>query len=164
MEKKNPPQELIDRGLSDIPILEKINEIPPPPFNFDGTSYFAKCMRVVDGDTYIIAVIDRGIPVSFKCRANGFNVAESRRYKGITDEELEKGKMVKTYVTKLLEGKIILVTFKGVDKYGRPMIDVILERRHRNAGSPRSFGGSLCEHLIEHGYAKEYNGAGEKEW
>lgn len=149
---------------NDIALLAPIEKTPPPLFDFNRTQYFAKCMRVVDGDTFVIAVIHRVAgtltPVSFKCRALGYNVAESRRYKGITDAELEKGKTVKEYVTWLIEGKIIRVVFFNTDKYGRPLIEVSFD----DAKSTERYNVSLADHLIGIGHAAAYSGSGEKNW
>jgi endonuclease YncB( thermonuclease family) len=133
--------------------LKALTDVPRSIFDFGGIIMPARVMRVVDGDTYVLAVIINDEPVSITCRGDGYNTAESRRYNGITEEEYKKGNMVKNYVKGILTDKIVSTSFGKSDKYGRMLASIKLDN-----------GQTLKEHLIESGYAAAYDGSGEKRW
>ena len=84
--------------------------------------YKAKVTRVVDGDTFDVS-IDAGFDthIEKRLRLHGINAYETRKTKGVTDEQKRLGIECREKLKDLLEGQeVIIRTFKDKPgKYGR---------------------------------------------
>ena len=87
--------------------------------------YKASVERVVDGDTYDIAV-DLGFNVCIKhrFRLNGVDTPETWRPK--TEAERTHGEKATTFVRNLIEGKVVTLLSHKLGIYGRYDADIIL--------------------------------------
>jgi len=101
--------------------------------------YFGQILRVIDGDTFE-ALIELGFGVSQK-----FHV----RLDGIDTPEMStnEGKIAKEYVRELIEGKTVILTDSGPEKYGRARANIKLMD-----------GTDLTSFLIEKKVGIEYHG------
>jgi endonuclease YncB( thermonuclease family) len=153
-----------------------------PPASLKGMTFWAKCVRVVDGDTAHFAFrpgSPDGAIFRYRCRLRGYNTAEMR---GKSEEEREKALAAKKRLSVLLTGEegvvvgrkagaeteadagagaggggatepfLVQIVCGENDKYGRPLVDVVCPE------------GDVCEIMIREGYAKAYNGRGPKEY
>lgn len=96
---------------------------------------------MIDGDTFSAKEVDLGMDISIRgvhFRLIGINTPEKNQegYKEATE-----------YTAQQIEGKEVLVTSFGKDKYGRWLVNVHLED-----------GQTLNKALVEKGLAKEYMG------
>ena len=131
-----------------------------PAFTLRGIRTRAKCVRVYDGDTghFVFSMPGYGVgPASLvreRCRLAGYNTAEM---KGNTSEEQKSARAAKEYLESAILGKTLDVVFGDYDLYGRPLLEVWI---------PRESGDQItaAEHMITGGYARAYNGRGEKAW
>jgi endonuclease YncB( thermonuclease family) len=106
--------------------------------------YFGQVLRVIDGDTFEV-LIDLGFGVSqkFSVRLDGIDTPETTT---------SKGKQAKEFVKDLIEGKTVILTDCGNEKYGRARASIQL-----------SDGKDLTQLLIEREVGKEYHG-GKKQF
>lgn len=138
----------------DYTILASLTDVPTKQDTFEDRYYWAKCVRVIDGDTYEFVIMRGNKPTLITCRGDGYNTAETRKMRGVTDEEVEMGKQVAEYVKKLMLNRMICVKLSTGDKYHRYLGDIYVP-------SSRVM---LRDHLISIGYAMPYTGRGEKVW
>lgn len=96
--------------MQDIPRLEK----------FEWTMW-AKVVAVYDGDTITIVCVFRGKIVRWRCRLIGYDSPELRSQNA---EEKKKALESKEFLMTLLPKSMFRCKCKGVDKYGRLLIDL----------------------------------------
>lgn len=104
-------------------------------------TYKATVVRIIDGDT-IELTIDLGYKVYWNsnCRLYGINAPE------LKGDTLEAGLKAREFLaSKLPAGRGIVIRSKQLDKYGRPIIEII-----------NVDGSSLNQQMVDAGYAKEY--------
>lgn len=93
-------------------------------------TYKAQIINVVDGDTVDVD-IDLGFNVwvrDVRLRLNRINAYETKLYKGVTEEERDKGLQAKEFVKSAAEsGKNIVVTTIGQGKYGRWIAELVID-------------------------------------
>lgn len=115
-------------------------------FNFNGLSTKAKVLRIYDGDTIIIGFIFNDSCIKYKCRLNGIDspeikaqdekmkhdayIARNKLIKLITNIEINGDNMdsYQKMNKRMIENtKIIDVKLNDFDKYGRILIDIIID-------------------------------------
>jgi micrococcal nuclease len=104
--------------------------------------YEALVVRVIDGDTLDL-FIDLGFKVGFNTRIRLIGI-------DTPEKNFPYGKVVKDYLTNLLEGNKIYLDVTKKDKYGRYLGVVYFNRGDEQ---------SVNDHLIEINMAKAYHGA-----
>jgi micrococcal nuclease len=107
--------------------------------------YYGQVVRVIDGDTFEI-LVELGFKVTqkFTVRLDGIDTPE---------KNTEEGKSAKEYVKNLIEGKSVILTDAGSEKYGRARAKVSLMD-----------GTDLTNFLIEHNIGIEYHGERKKKF
>jgi micrococcal nuclease len=101
--------------------------------------YHAEVVRVIDGDTFEMMIeLGFGVTQKFSVRLDGIDTPEVSTI---------KGRQVKEFVRNLIEGKSVLVTDEGAEKYGRARASIEL-----------ADGKDLTEYLIESKIGVEYHG------
>ncbi len=97
-------------------------------------------VRVVDGDTFCLALPVCCTQRVFRCRLRGVDTPEIRTR---DMEEKERGRRAVAFVEELVSRNVFDVECHGFDKYGRVLCDLFLHgTRH-----------SLAEMLLEEGHA-----------
>lgn len=119
-------------------------------FSLEGREMPAKVLRVVDGDTIILGIYLFRNRWNVKCRCAGYNCAEIH---ASSAEERSIASRARERVTQLLLDKVVQAQFGANDKYGRPLVSIILPDGH-----------DLCSTMISGGYAADYSGKGEKKY
>jgi micrococcal nuclease len=107
--------------------------------------YKAIVVRVVDGDTVVLN-IDLGFNVCMNesCRLAGINTPELT---STISEEKAKAVVAKKFLAKILqEGKEVTINSKALDKYRRPLVEILV--------SGMSI--SVNQKMIDSGLAKKY--------
>ena len=106
----------------------------------------AKCVRVYDGDTVHLAYFLKGHgPVRSSCRLAGIDTAELR---GTTGAARVMALVAKSWVQAAIEDKLVYVSVKGFDKYGRLLADLRVRPR----------GPTISQHLLTRHLAVAYDG------
>ena len=104
-----------------------------------------------------------GKPEAFTIRLFGIDCPEVKPYRSKFPseearlEEKRKGMLAKTEVTRLIKGNRVLLDVTGKDKYGRLLASVFF-RAPFSAEGDDTIVINLTEHLISHGFGKEYFG------
>ena len=84
--------------------------------------YHAEVVRVIDGDTFEMMIeLGFGVTQKFSVRLDGIDTPEVSTV---------KGRQVKEFVRNLIEGKSVLVTDEGAEKYGRASAIIELAKIH----------------------------------
>jgi micrococcal nuclease len=107
--------------------------------------YKAIVVRVVDGDTVVLN-IDLGFNVCMNesCRLAGIDTPELT---STNSEEKAKAVVAKKFLAKILqEGKEVTINSKALDKYRRPLVEILV--------SGMSI--SVNQKMIDSGLAKKY--------
>lgn len=106
-------------------------------------TYNAKVIRVIDGDTVELD-IDLGFTIHWKssCRLYGVNTPELKS--SDKDERLKALEAKNFLIQELPVGSDVTINSKKLDKYGRPLVEVI--NNHIN----------INQELLVLGLAKEY--------
>lgn len=106
-------------------------------------TYNAKVIRVIDGDTVELD-IDLGFTIHWKssCRLYGINTPELKS--SDKDERLKALEAKNFLIQELSVGSDVTINSKKLDKYGRPLVEVI--NNHIN----------INQELLVLGLAKEY--------
>ena len=127
--------------------------------NYDNTSIkqynftHGKVVKVYDGDTFWIALVEDNKVVRYNCRLYGVDTPEIR---GGTEETKKKGQEAKQYVTRAILNKIVSVEVLNgkkinnkviKEKYGRLLVKVWYDDHI-----------DLAKDLLDKGLAKEYYG------
>ena len=122
-------------------------------FSFDGYECFAKCVSVYDGDTVTIIFYHNKIeiPIQLNVRIIGYDSPEmhpkkKNRTQESLDEEKRRATIAKTYVETLILNKKIYVKFYKYDKYGRPLVDIIINNM------------TLTKIMLDGGYGVPHDG------
>jgi endonuclease YncB( thermonuclease family) len=118
-------------------------------FSFHEHKTYAKVSNVYDGDTIHLTFFYRNQPVRARCR---LALIDAPEIKGETDNEREAAVKVRDYLRNLIDNKIVLAHLGRMDKYGRPLVDVYLNGLYIN------------QHLMDKGYAKQYDGGKKEDW
>jgi endonuclease YncB( thermonuclease family) len=120
------------------------------PFKLDGLDTMAKIVSVTDGDTVKCAfdLMNTGFWI-FDVRLEGIDTPELR---GKTPEERAHAQAAKKYLTELALNKIVRLTIKSKDKYGRLI------------GSFELDGKNIAERMIAGGFARKYDGGTRDPW
>lgn len=106
--------------------------------------YSAKVIKVVDGDTVKLE-IDLGFHITWStnCRLSGINADELKDRNPLLKEAAQ---IAKKYLETILpEGEIVTIKSKSLDKYKRPIAEIITKN-----------GINVNEDLIKSGHAKLY--------
>lgn len=111
--------------------------------------------RVIDGDT-IVVDIDLGMKLCMHgvtVRLKDIDTPETRKLKDVSELEIKAGKLVKSYVEKLLlfddKTRYISIISKTLDKYGRLESDIIIEHNNKRV--------NLNQYLVDEGLAIVYD-------
>tara|TARA_B110000503_G_C7057969_1_gene375318 strand:- start:350 stop:739 length:390 start_codon:yes stop_codon:yes gene_type:complete len=104
--------------------------------------YDAQVVRVIDGDTLDL-IVDLGFKVMFNTRIRMIGI-------DTPEKNFPYGKVVKNYLTNLLEGSSVYVDVTKKDKYGRYLGLVYLNKNDEK---------SVNDMLIDIEMAKAYHGA-----
>lgn len=115
-------------------------------FNFDGLNVKAKILKIYDGDSFIIGFSFNNSYIKYKCRLNGLDSPEIKAYdeKLKHDAYMARNKLIKLLtdieiddnntdsyqkINKKMNNnkKIIDVKLHDFDKYGRILIDIIID-------------------------------------
>jgi endonuclease YncB( thermonuclease family) len=121
-----------------------------PLFSLDGHKCEAKCVNVYDGDTIKAVFPYMGKVFRWNCRIGGIDTPEVSR---ASEEEKILGKVSRDVARGLLLGKMVSLSCKKFDKYGRLLVDVELED-----------GADYASKMISTGHAKPYNGGTKVPW
>lgn len=101
--------------------------------------YRGTVITIIDGDTYeVLITLGFGVIQKFHVRLDGIDTPE---------KNTEKGLIAKEYVRGLIEGKTLLLTESGPEKYGRARASITLPD-----------GRDLTTFLIEQNIGIEYHG------
>jgi len=144
------------------------------PFSFEGRREKCKVLKVYDGDTVTLgffyhstsqvegsrrgvdsAVAASAAPIRINCRCRGYDTPELKS-KDATERELAK--QAKDYVSKLLLGAIVMVEFGPFDKYGRPLVDIVLP------SAIPSDKRLLSEEMLRTPFGHAYDGGTKEKW
>ena len=129
-----------------------IQELDDAPwFTLDGEQLQCKIIDVYDGDTITIIFPFNGEYYKDKCRLCGIDTPEVRTKNA---EEKAAGIKVRDWLKEKILNKIMLIEFKGKDKYGR-LMGVIYE----NINST-----SINMQLVANGMAYKYEGDKKKQF
>ena len=119
-------------------------------YQFPFGEYESYVEEVIDGDTFHITFILYDNPMTIKLRLAGVDAPELHSK---NKDEIAAGKLVGSYVTKLIEKKYVKCHLKKWDKYGGRVVGTLTYK-----------GRDLSCHLIEMGYVKVYEGAKKMDW
>jgi endonuclease YncB( thermonuclease family) len=115
-------------------------------FSFKNTKKYGKVLRVIDGDTILVAIRFQNTIFKISVRFSGINSFETNSK---DEERKRKGVLAKEYLKKRIEGKLVWLEFESSDGcYGRSLAKVY--RR----------GVCLNDEMIEKGHAQVYDGKG----
>jgi endonuclease YncB( thermonuclease family) len=115
-------------------------------FSFEGRTITAKCVDVYDGDTCTVALYVGNLGIKlFKVRISGLDTPEIRTR---NVEEKKVGLEVKTFVSKIILNKIIILECHSFDKYGRLLANIKIAENNKY----------LKDILIEAGFGVAYDG------
>lgn len=122
-------------------------------FSYEGRKCEGKVVSVYDGDTVkiVFPLTDKEPERLYKwnCRLINIDTPEIR-----TRNLREKayGKKVRDFLRKKILNKIVTVSCKDFDKYGRLLVEIFYEDENIN------------NWLIDNGYAKVYDGGTKHKW
>jgi len=128
------------------------NEIVYFDKSFVNNEEWVKCCSVYDGDTITIIKNVSDTFFKFKCRLIGIDTPELR-----TKDLVEKkfGYEAKKYLENLILNKFIYLKMKEMDKYGRLLIWIFLDKDDKK---------SVNQMMIDENYAGEYDGGKKKSY
>ena len=129
--------------------LENVDPFSVEPFSFDGKTFLAKVVHVVDGDSCTIVIRFNKEIVSLKCRLYGIDTPETRS-KNL--EEKKVAYFVKDYVINKILDKVVWVRCFHFDNFGRTLIKIYDENPDKVDVV------SLNDELVSMNYAYKYNG------
>ena len=120
-----------------------------PNFNFDNKIFTAKCVKVYDGDTITAAFVVFGEYYKFNIRMNGYDSPEIK-----TKDPTEKkwAKVARDLLADTVLDKIVTLTCKDYDKYGRILGEIEID------------GINVNQMMIDSGYCRVYAGGHKNEW
>jgi endonuclease YncB( thermonuclease family) len=143
-------------NISTIELLENIKDVKIPKFSLKGQEFYAKCVKVYDGDTCHLIFYYNSKLSRFICRMEGYNSAELK-----TKDENEKLKAIeaKNKLSEFILNKVVLIKCGDFELYGRLLATIYLLDENKIPWLA-----SINMLMIEQGFGKEYNGRGEKNY
>ena len=139
------------------------------PFSLEGLSMHCKCVKVYDGDTITVVgahpLIFGGEPRIYKIRIAGIDTPEIRGAK--SQKERRFAYIVRNHLRRLLLDKWVVVDFHDFGKWGgRTLgsVTVLIDDDEQEGENGRVRMECVAEHLIERGYAYEYDGGTKQTW
>lgn len=111
----------------------------------------ATVRAVHDGDSYKVAFTENPDSVVW-LRLYGIDAPEVR-YPGVIPFDQPFGRAAADSVRKLIKGKTVLVNFKYLDVYNRPVCEVFFTSTLNVQGETIPDTISLAEHLVQQGWA-----------
>ncbi len=120
-----------------------------PAFSLKGHTTDGKVVKVYDGDTVHVVFPYFEKYYKWICRIAHIDTPELRTK---NEEEKKKGYEVRDKLRGLILDKIVQVQCHEFDKYGRLLVDLVIE------------GVKVDEWLLSQGYAKKYEGGTKEKW
>ena len=156
VKKRIQRHRIIRNNTKTIELLENIQDEKIPKFSLKGKEFFAKCVKVYDGDTCHLIFYYNSKLSRFVCRMEGYNSAELR-----TNDEDERIKAIeaKNKLSDFILNKVVLIKCGDFDMYGRLLTTIYLLEENKIPWLA-----SINMLMVEQGYGKEYNGRGEKNY
>lgn len=128
--------------------LKNVQYKDVPYFNLIGYNTWAKCVKVVDGDTAIFVFYYHKVPYRFRVRLAKINCAEM---KSEDPAELSVAILAKDYLTSLIGDELIYIECLNYEPaYGRLMANL-----YSNKKMEKSFSDALLEKGLAHLYTKK---------
>jgi endonuclease YncB( thermonuclease family) len=114
---------------------------------FENTSYtiWARIVSVYDGDTFTIAFCSKGKIYRRNCRCKGYDSPEMR------GDNKEAAIAARDFLQNLLPKRIFRLKVCGLDKYGRLLVDVKINKL------------PLCDIMVLNNHGYYYNGGKKQE-
>jgi micrococcal nuclease len=122
------------------------------PLQIENVKLNVKVLKVYDADTITVAgdFFNCGTYLRHQVRLKGINAPEIRTRR-LREKRLAKE--AREYLRGLIENEIVtLVIHDNKDKYGRTSAIVMCDKIN------------ICEHLVQMGYARYYNGGKRGHW
>ena len=149
-----------------------------PEFSLAGKTMDAKVVTCYDGDTFYSVIDLFGQLWKFNCRAAGYDCPEMKPPKNKVDRDIEKERalrakqafishlvsnidMTSTYTNQELDRlvlsnkRLIRMTCKEFDKYGRLLVDIIPDEESRSNGVTQA---TINDWMIDSGFGYRYDG------
>lgn len=128
-----------------------------PLFSYCNCEFFAKVVKIIDGDTIEIVFYESNIPRKIRLRMYGYNSPELKPSLSIENRDLhvKTGKYCSEYLKKLIENKIVKVKIcSECDKYGRLLGDIFINdeninNKMINIGCIKYNGKTKCQYTSE---------------
>jgi endonuclease YncB( thermonuclease family) len=120
-------------------------------FSFEGQCKEAKVLSVYDGDTITVAFPFGGQMFKWNCRLIGVDTPELRTR---NLKEKEFGYKVRDFLREKIDGKIVKISCRDFDKYGRLLIELYVDSEPT----------TVNKWLIDNGYAFAYDGGTKQKW
>ena len=122
-------------------------------FSYEGRKCEGKVVSVYDGDTVkiVFPLTDKEPERLYKWNCRLINV-DTPEIRTRNLKEKAYGKKVRDYLRKKILNKIVTVSCKDFDKYGRLLVEIFYEDENIN------------NWLIDNGYAKVYDGGTKHKW
>ena len=120
-----------------------------PLFTLNGLKMSARVTDVYDGDTVKVIFKFKDIFYKWNCRLLGIDTPEIRT-KNLKEKEF--GLKTRDFLRSEILNKIVTVKCYEFDKYGRLLVNIYMN--------------DVCinDKLIQHGYAKKYDGGTKTKW
>lgn len=126
-----------------------------PSFNFKGKVVTAKCVKVYDGDTITVVFDMFGEYYRFNVRMDGYDSPEIKsKEKDPEMKALEKkwAREARDFLADMILNKIVILTCRDYDKYGRILGAVSLGDVDIN------------NTMLTRGYCRKYDEGHKEEW
>ena len=122
-----------------------------------GLSCICRVIDVYDGDTITVAVDSGHVPLIYKLRLIDIDAPERKPRLNKPSRDLEKlaANLVTEWLKQFILGRIVMIHFKGEDKYGRRLGYVHSYDDSMTFLSVKS----INQELLDKRYAKKYSGA-----
>lgn len=118
-------------------------------FSLEGEIYFARVVKVYDGDSITVVFKYNGVYRKWTCRMSGIDTPELRN--SCVGEKQEAIK-ARDFLRALILDKVVEIRCGDFDKYGRLLVTVYKDEKCVN------------DLLIDDGYAVAYDGGKKQEW
>lgn len=129
--------------------LMKCNIENTPLFSLENQEFDAKVVKVYDGDTITVAFKYFGKYYKFNCRLLGIDTPE---LKSKNEHEKMLAEKAKSFLIDSIYNRKVKIQTRKWDKYGRLLVVVYLNFANINS------------HMIQQGFAKEYDGKTKSNW
>ena len=147
-----PRNRIIHNPIDDK--LINIDENFVPNVIFKDCRIRARVIDVYDGDTITVIFLIENTPVQFKIRLSGIDTPEIKSGKKKLNSEKIAAIKCRDYLNSLIGNKIINLTILDWDKYGGRLIGIISLNDNTIINNV----------MINHGYARLYEGKKKKKW